>query len=447
MSTRAWRSPQMGSLLFVAPLMLVFAWTMGAIVASNDVLIVRASVYLSAITVISMMLFWMMARSDSHGRPLLVFLMISLMLKLTAMAFRFNVGLLADAWQYDDAGVRLAGILASGRWPEEISYGGSDVVRLLTGLVYFVTGETIYGISMLWAWFGLLGMLFFYKAFSTAFPGGNRRLYMALVFLYPSMLLWTSSLGKDALMVMALGMASYGLARLQQRTELVGVWWLGLGTFGMLMIRPHIAAIFAIAAGFSALIRPIRAGLMTPVIRMAGLILFVAVGAFVVQTAAGYIQLEGLAPEDVLGFIETEQGLSEQGGSAFQQVSVRNNPLAYLVNVPTILFRPFPWEALRANRSTFALIASLEGFGLLLLMLYRRRSVAAALAASPRNSFVLFTVIFAALFIFIFSAIANFGILARQRSTLLPLVFMWIAYLGSTPTFGHIMSGQAAHRR
>lgn len=248
-------------------------------------------------------------------------------------------------------------------------------------------------------------------------------------------------------MVMALGMASYGLARLQQRTELVGVWWLGLGTFGMLMIRPHIAAIFAIAAGFSALIRPIRAGLMTPVIRMAGLILFVAVGAFVVQTAAGYIQLEGLAPEDVLGFIETEQGLSEQGGSAFQQVSVRNNPLAYLVNVPTILFRPFPWEALRANRSTFALIASLEGFGLLLLMLYRRRSVAAALAASPRNSFVLFTVIFAALFIFIFSAIANFGILARQRSTLLPLVFMWIAYLGSTPTFGHIMSGQAAHRR
>ncbi|MGH2405820.1 MAG: hypothetical protein ACRDGN_15375, partial [bacterium] len=187
------KQPDLGRILILGPLFLALAWSLGAIVASNDVLITRAAFFLSGIVIVSLVLFWLVARSDPEGGTLFAIMLVSLTLKLLAMAFRFNAGLLADAYVYDDSGVAYARILASGRWPEGIQYGGTDVIRLLTGLVYFVTGETIYGISILWAWFGLLGMLFFYKAFITAFPGGHRRIYMYLIFLYPSMQLWTSS--------------------------------------------------------------------------------------------------------------------------------------------------------------------------------------------------------------------------------------------------------------
>ncbi len=443
MRTYESRQPDVGRLLVLAPLFLALAWSLGAIVASNDVLIVRAAFFLGTVVIASLLLFWIVARSDPEGRALLTILLISLTLKLLAMAFRFYAGLLADAYDYDNVGADFASILARGRWPEGIRYGGSDVIRLLTGLVYFVAGETIYGISILWAWCGLLGMLFFYKAFITAFPGGHRRMYMYLIFLYPSMLLWTSSLGKDALMVMLLGMGAYGVARLQQRIEIVGAWWLGIGLFGMLMIRPHIAAVFALSAGVASLIRPIRAGMMTPVIRFAGVLVFAAVAVVIVGTAADYIRLEGLAAEDVIGFIEYEQGQTQRGGSAFEQVGIRRNPLLFLVNIPTVLFRPYPWEALSAGRSTFALIASLEGLGLFILIVLRWGSVRTALASLLRNSYALFSVMYAALFVFVFSAVANFGIIARQRSSLFPFVFMLIAFLGPARLRGEPLDGPA----
>lgn len=424
------KQPDVSRILVLGPLFLALAWSLGAIVASNDAVVVRAAFFLSTIVIVSLLLFWVVARADPEGRALLVILLVSLMLKLLAMCFRFYAGLLSDAYDYHNVGAEFAGILSRGRWPEGIQYGGTDVIRLLTGLVYFVTGETMYGISILWAWFGLLGMLFFYKAFITAFPGGHRRIYMYLIFLYPSMLLWTSSLGKDAAMVMLLGMGAYGVARLQQRIELIGAFWLGLGLFGMLMIRPHIAALFALSAGLASLFRPIRAGMMTPLLRLAGVLLFAAVAAVVVSTAADYIRLESLATEDVLSFIEYEQGQSQRGGSAFEQVSLRSNPVVFLVNIPTIFFRPYPWEALSANRSTFALIASLEGLGLFLLFVFRWHSVRTAVATMLRNSYVMFALAYIVVFVFIFSAVANFGIIARQRSSLFPFVFMLIAFLG-----------------
>jgi hypothetical protein len=66
-------------------------------------------------------------------------------------------------------------------------------------------------------------------------------------------------------------------------------------------------------------------------------------------------------------------------------------------------------------------------------MVYRWRSVRAALTGLRRNSFFLFLLVYVALFVFLFSAIGNFGIIARQRVQLLPFLFMWIAHLPAQP--------------
>ena len=74
-------------------------------------------------------------------------------------------------------------------------------------------------------------------------------------------------------------------------------------------------------------------------------------------------------------FIEEYEEQSGRGGSAFEQVDPRT-PAGAALAIPTVLFRPFPFEAHNLN----ARIASLEGLALLALMVFRWRSVVAALA-------------------------------------------------------------------
>ena len=111
------------------------------------------------------------------------------------------------------------------------------------------------------------------------------------------------------------------------------------------------------------------------------------------------------------------------GGSEFAPVAI-STPGAAPAGVVSVLFRPFPWEARNVN----ALIAAAEG--LLLLGLFavswRRRaqlsrssrcvgrswcSPAPTSSCSPIG----------------FSFIANFGILARQRTQVLPMVLVLLA--------------------
>jgi hypothetical protein len=410
----------------VLGLALALAWGIGTLMSVKDMATVRAAVVLSALFVVSLAVFWAAARSDPDGSLLMVVLILSFALKLLAAYLRFRMGLLADAFVYDKFGEDIARTLAAGEWPVMDRYWSTGFVRLVTGMVYLVTGPTLYGATILWAWFGLLGMLGFYKAFTVAFPDGNRRLYMALILLYPSMLLWTSSLGKDALMVLALGMGAYGTARLHRRLDVPGLWWLALGTAGMLMVRPHIVGVFVVALVVSMLVRPIRAGVLSPVIRLAGLAVLVPVALGLISTAAGFIRLESLTAESVLEFVEWAGGQTEQGGSAFARINPRT-PVGFVVGTLTVLFRPFPWEA----HTVFASMTALEGLGLLALVLLRWRSFKAALLAVRRDSYLVLVLVYALVFIFFFANMANFGVVARQRVQVYPFVFMLLAYPGT----------------
>ncbi len=422
MSTIARLRPH-SQVLWTLLLLVPLAGVMGVFLGTDDMEVVRAGVILSVLTVVSLLLFWRVSRADPQGSQLLTVILVSFAFKVLMAWFRHAGGLLADAYAYDAGGKGHALMLARGEWPTHLVTLGTSFVKLLVALFYYAAGVSFGGISILWAWFGTIGMLFFHLAFTTAFPQGHRRLYTLMIFLYPSLLLWTSSLGKDALVIMLLGMAAYGVARLQHRFSIVGLWWLVLGLVGVFWIRPHIVVLFLLALGISSLILPIRASFMTPIVRLAGWVVIALTFQFVVATSGYAVFLE--EPEVVLESIGERQWRSLRGGSGFEQVDIRS-AAGLAMAVPTILFRPFPWEAHRVT----ALIASLEGLGLLALMLYRRRSVAAAMSGMFRNSYLLFVSVYILLFIFLFSAFGNFGIIARQRASMFfPFLFMWVAYL------------------
>jgi hypothetical protein len=57
----------------------------------------------------------------------------------------------------------------------------------------------------------------------------------------------------------------------------------------------------------------------------------------------------------------------------------------------------------------------------------RRRGIWQALRHPRRRPYVAFVVVFSLLFIYAFSSIANFGILARERTQLLPFFLVLLA--------------------
>jgi hypothetical protein len=89
----------------------------------------------------------------------------------------------------------------------------------------------------------------------------------------------------------------------------------------------------------------------------------------------------------------------------------------------TVLLRPFPFEL----QPGLATVAGLEGVLMAGLIVVSRRGVVRIPSMMLRNAYVAFALAYSAAFVFAFSSISNFGILARERAQLFPILFVLFA--------------------
>jgi len=129
------------------------------------------------------------------------------------MAFSLYGGF-SDSADYHQAGVVLAPLFRHGIYRDLGHISGTRFLEILTGQVYAFIGPTLLGGFMVFSWFSFIGCYLFYRAFRTAYPDGDGRRYALLVFFFPTMLFWPSSIGKEAFMILALGAAALGAAQL-----------------------------------------------------------------------------------------------------------------------------------------------------------------------------------------------------------------------------------------
>ena len=359
-------------------------------------------------------------------------LMLALCLKLFGSLVRYWVAIyvydgFADALMYHDVGTNLAMRFRGGDFSTGLdSLSSTDFIRFFTGLVYTVTGSSVYAGFLLYSWLGFWGMFYLYRAFVTAVPDGNRRSYARLLFFLPSMLYWPSSIGKEAWMLFCLGLAAFGTARL-----LTGRPWRGLALAGTALwlgalVRPHVTGMAALALVAANLVArpPRRLGARGPVVKLFALIALLAVAGLLLGKASSYLLEKGIDPQDgfsnVLGESARRTG---QGGSSFNAPTAIGSPAKLPLAVVTIFFRPFPFEAHNAQVAVTALESTL----LLCLAVARRRGIWQALRHPRRRPYVAFVVVYSLLFVFAFSSIANFGILARERTQVLPFFLVLLA--------------------
>lgn len=429
----AYEQPRNRAPLVFIPLVGVIAVAAGMWLTGGVVVDGAAILLLVGLTLFG---FWIFSRAsrDDPEDALFQVLILAWLTRLVGMGVKLYlfyavVGGATDAAAYHVIGTANAEVLRTGHLPQYTQFWGTEFVELVTGFMYFVTGPTFVGSWIVFNFLAMLGMLLQYKAFVTAVYAGHRRLFILLIFFAPTLVMWTDSLGKDALMAFFLGMVSYGVATLYRRgLGLSPLLWILWGLGGAMLTRPHIGAIVAVALTGAVLMQPVRAGMLTPFLRIGMIAAVVALAFFVVRTSASYINLDDLSVEGVTGFIQEEGQSTEQGSLAFEGGGFPTTPRAVGLAVLTVLFRPFPWEA----SSLLIRITSLEGIGLMGLLLYRIRSVWRAIWGAPRSSYLVFVVIFVVIFIIALSPISNFGILIRQRAQVLPFLFIWLAFQDSS---------------
>lgn len=300
-------------------------------------------------------------------------------------------------------------------------YTGTNFLEYFTGVVYAVTGPTMPGAFLLFAVAAFFGAWFFYRAHRVAFPDGNAKLYRVLLFFFPTMVFWPSSLGKDALVVFGLGLGCYGLARLLQKVSASALFQLAAGAGLSFAIRPAIGAVFATGAIVGFLIHPGRARTVASRPVAWALLAPLLVGALIVTVRTASV-LEGydLSSAGAEEYYDETIQQAGKGGSAFQ-VNIPTNPISAAQSAVTVLFRPFPGE----SQSAQAVLAGLESLALVGLALASLRPLFRS-ATLWRGGMVVSMFLVTAGIVAALAGFSNFGLLARQRAQMLPFFFMML---------------------
>ena len=311
------------------------------------------------------------------------------------------------------------------------------------GIFYFVTGGSLSAITVLFGWFSVRGGLYFVQAFQPSLSDRQMLWYAVLVLFFPSILLWTTMPLKDTLTFWSLGLVAYGVSLLLSwRLTRAGVTIL-FGDLTCMAIRPYfllfvtfsiiaIGILRIVGATRSKSYRRVVADMTIVPVNVFLAIFLVANNFFVGSLDLSYwVWYQNAAGNPTSGSALPAPGFeATEGLSATEWLPTKVNLLlpsyitTRLVYLFTVLFRPLPWEA----HNIFALFASLENVGLLILTvntLFRFRTI---IDLMKSNLMWLFIFSFATLFVGVYSfQVLNLGTMARVKVNVLPFLFPFFA--------------------
>jgi hypothetical protein len=353
--------------------------------------------------------------------------------KLLAANFRYYTLIhtyngLGDASGYDSFGRQYANHWLNGAPGPKLPSPGlrkTNFIRWFTGVTYYSFGSKLLTGTFVFALLALLGSYFWYRATVDSVPIVDKRLYMGFVMFAPSIIFWPSIIGKEALMQFGLGIVALGASFLLRQRLATGLLVAIPGGWLVWVVRPHLLALIAIAAGAAYLAGRVRkqhgkAGLLT---RPFGIIIMAFLVAFTVGQGAKFLGISSLSLSSIQSELDATTASTSEGGSQFQHGSNSLSPLSWPMDAVTVFLRPFPWEI----EGSLQILASLESLTLAVLLVVRFKSLRTALARSRESPFLMLCWVLTGLYAVSFASFANFGLLVRERSLVLPALLVLVS--------------------
>lgn len=309
---------------------------------------------------------------------------------------------------------------------------GTAFMERLTSFFYTFMGSSRLAAFYLFSFMSFWGVALFIRAACTAIPGLERRRYAMLCAFAPSLLYWPSSIGKEAWMMLCLGLASLGAALLVSRRGFVrAAVFLVAGIGGAALVRPHIGGLWLVGLMPALLVALLR-GRGPRHIRGGGfadrLMLLLLTGIAVVAiTAVGsatmrYLQPggeENITSNSVTSILTETTRRTSEAGSNFQPLVI-TGPADWPYASLRTLVRPLLIEARGLAQLVSALELTLFG-GLVLANLRRLAHLPRLVLTNPYVAFAMTVLFFGGL---AYSSFANLGVLTRQKSLLFPMLLL-----------------------
>jgi hypothetical protein len=336
-------------------------------------------------------------------------------------------GSLGDASGFDIYGKRYANAWlgkAGAVAPVLSNLKSSNFMRWFTGMVYYLFGRDIWTGFFVYSLIAFVGSYLWYRAAVVALPALDRKLFFILITFAPSIVFWPAGIGKEALMQFGLGSIALGVAYLLNGQVFYGFLIAIPGGWLVNVVRAHLLGLATIALAFAYLLGRARRTTIkkSSLARPIGIILVVLAAAFGVTQGAKRLHINALTPSAVQSELEATSTSTTQGHSKVQ-TNVSLSPLRLPQDAITVLLRPFPWEVQSKNQ----IVASLEGAALAAFIFYRRKSVALSLRMLREEPFLLYAWILTLLYVLLFQAFGNFGLLVRERSIVLPALYVLVS--------------------
>jgi len=306
-----------------------------------------------------------------------------------------------------------------------LSFG--DGTSVTTWLIHWATlllPAYFHMLEMLWSFVGLAAIYAFYRGWRWLAPELDSR-FLLWIGLFPSILFWSSILGKDPPVLLGIGLYFYGVARWSATRE---IRLLALAAVGVLLasaIRPWLAIILAAPlVAFPLTGRELRGWQKLALLIAVGIGIYFAAGAFIATFKIS-------SAEDL---VQTSNAISHSwasGGSAVQHAQF-HGPVGLIKFLPlgmfTALFRPLPWDA----GNVFGMLAAAVNVVLLGMLVRAITRTPLRALRSPRLLWiVLLIAVWAALYAFPSSQ--NLGTAVRFQLQILPVLWPLFIVLGSRP--------------
>jgi hypothetical protein len=320
-----------------------------------------------------------------------------------------------EGWQYTERMLQgdFAMFFSPAEWDKSI-WHGTQFVSFPAAITFALIGPSLRGSFVVFALLGFIGLVGFAVAYHRAvgYPPVER--YLVWLLLFPSLWFWPATLGKDALMLMGLGLAVWGAIGRRGR-----VLWLPLavGLFFVFAIRPQVAAVVVASIMIG---HVLTRDDTQPVRRLVQKIAIVVVGYWVLQVGLQAAGIGSLDPESIEGYIAFRATASASAGGTV--VATGTGLAGAAIGLFNVLFRPLPWEAQNLPN----LFASLEIWLFWLLFLLNRRRVVQVLLSVRTNRLVAMAIPFVLLYASLLGmASGNLGVIARQRIFIFPFLFLF----------------------
>lgn len=236
--------------------------------------------------------------------------------------------------------------------------------------------------------------------------------FLYAVLFFPSFHFFTSSIGKDGPLALAVALAVWSSFDIRRR-----IVPLVVAVVLMVLFRPHIALVatmtLAACAFFDARVKTyVRVGLL--IAAFGGLLV-------IATTLRSTFDVDVTSAESVGNFFDRQSEAAQQfdEGTAVLDAS-------YPVRILSFMFRPFFFD----SDTLLSFVASLENLFMVFFVLVMLARWRTAVTLSKRVFFARFALIFSVLLILLLSYVYyNVGLGLRQRTMLIPALFAFVAAL------------------